>query len=554
MAGIARPIGIAAQIRLIAALRWRMTWNGLRRQSNRMDMIGMVVGGVFAVLAVCGTSVGFAFGAYAILEKGRAQWIGLLYWAIFVFWQVFPIFAAGFGQKFDFRSLLRFPLSLRTFYAVSLAYGLADFAAAAAFCWLVAMTIGASAARPDVVPAMIVVSGLFLVGNVALERLLGSWLDRLLAKRRTRELIFALFILLSISANLVGQVIQKWGTTGAPWVVRILPYLSVFPPGLAGRGIAAATAHQAGGILLNCAGAAGYVVLFGALLWLRLATQYRGEELSETQAPSAAQRPPRAVKTAVAEEDSRWLSPQVAAVLKKEFRYLRRNTFALINLLTPLLLVVILSSQLGMASRRHAGTKPFGISADWAFPGMLAYLLLILAAPAYNCFAYEGRGIQTYYTSPVRFRDVLAGKNLMVLLVMAAEISLCIWVLALRAGIPPLPRFIATLAAIVFSVSGQLIVANWSSLTFPRKLEFGSMRNQRASGMAVLMLFAVQIVLAGASSMIFLAGRWFESPWLPAGVFSLLAAATIAGYFASLDSLSGLAERKREVLIEALCR
>jgi len=185
---------------------------------------------------------------------------------------------------------------------------------------------------------------------------------------------------------------------------------------------------------------------------------------------------------------------------------------------------------------------------------MLAYLLLILAAPAYNCFSYEGRGIQTYYTSPVRFREVLAGKNLTVVSVMAVEITLCISFLALRVGMPSLPRFIATLAAIVFSISGQLIVANWSSLTFPRKLEFGSMRNQRASGMAVLMLFGVQIVLGGASSIIFLAGRWFGSPWLPTGVFSLLAAATIAGYFASLDSLSELAEKKREVLIEALCR
>jgi len=307
-------------------------------------------------------------------------------------------------------------------------------------------------------------------------------------------------------------------------------------------------------VLLSCVGAAGYAALFGALLWLRLASQYRGEELSETQAPSVAQRRPMAVAATAGAGDLRWLSPQVAAVLKKEFRYLRRNTFALMNLFTPLLLVFIMSSQFGMVSRRHPGTKAWGLSADWAFPAMLAYLLLILAAPAYNCFSYEGRGIQTYYTSPVRFREVLAGKNLTVVSVMAVEITLCISFLALRVGMPSLPRFIATLAAIVFSISGQLIVANWSSLTFPRKLEFGSMRNQRASGMAVLMLFGVQIVLGGASSIIFLAGRWFGSPWLPTGVFSLLAAATIAGYFASLDSLSELAEKKREVLIEALCR
>lgn len=554
MAGVARPIGIATQIRLIAALRWRMIRNSLRRQTNKMDLIGMVITSTFAILLVIGMCFAFGFGAYAILAKGRAQWIGLLYWAIFLFWQGFPIFAAGFGKKFEFRSLLRFPLSLHAFYVVSLAYGLADFAAVAAFCWLVAMTIGAGAARPDVIPAMIIVSGIFLLANVALERLVGSWLERLLAKRRTRELIFALFILLSISTNVIAQVAQKWGSSAAPWAVRFLPYLSVFPPGIAGQGIAAAATGSLAGTAMSCAGLSGNVLLFGAFLWLRLATQYRGEELSETQAPSVPQRSVMAAKTAAPAEDSRWMPPQIAAVVRKELRYLRRNTFALMNLLMPLLLVFILSTQFGMASRRHAGARPWGISPDWGFPGMVAYLLLILIAPAYNCFAYEGRGVQTYFTSPVRIRDVLVGKNLMLLGIVAFEVTLCIGLLTLRVGMPSLPRFIATLVAIVFFVCGQLIVANWSSLNFPRKLEFGTMRNQRASGMAVLMLFGTQIVLGGACSVVFLAGTWFGSPWLPTGIFSLLAAATLAGYFASLDSLSELAEKKREVLIEALCR
>jgi len=41
---------------------------------------------------------------------------------------------------------------------------------------------------------------------------------------------------------------------------------------------------------------------------------------------------------------------------------------------------------------------------------MMAYLILILMAPAYNSFAYEGRGIQTYFTAPLRFRDVFLAR------------------------------------------------------------------------------------------------------------------------------------------------
>ena len=65
-----------------------------------------------------------------------------------------------------------------------------------------------------------------------------------------------------------------------------------------------------------------------------------------------------------------------------------------------------------------------GVSPELFFPGMMGYLILMLMTPAYNCFAYEGRGIQTYFTAPLRFRDVLLGKNLMHAGVLAFEIVL----------------------------------------------------------------------------------------------------------------------------------
>jgi hypothetical protein len=113
---------------------------------------------------------------------------------------------------------------------------------------------------------------------------------------------------------------------------------------------------------------------------------------------------------------------------------------------------------------------------------------------------------------------------------------------------------VATLVAIVFTVVGQLTIANWSSLNFPRKLEFGQMRGQRQSGMAVLIAFGTQIMLGGISAVILFTGRWTENRWLPAEAFLVLAAAAVGGYFASLDHLTKLAEQKKESLIEALCR
>ena len=169
MVDVTRIPGVWEQVRLVAGLRWRILRNNLRKKNNQWDLIGMILAGVFGALAVLGTSVGFFFGAYTFLSGGHEAWIALLFWGIFLFWQLFPVFSAGFGAGFEFRTLLRFPLSLRAFYIIGLAYGLSDFAAIASVCWLIAMTIGASVAKPAALPAMLAISFVFLLMNITLE-------------------------------------------------------------------------------------------------------------------------------------------------------------------------------------------------------------------------------------------------------------------------------------------------------------------------------------------------------------------------------------------------
>jgi len=431
-----------------------------------------------------------------------------------------------------------------------LAYGFADFSAIASVCWLLAMTAGATAAKPGLLPAMLLIVATFMLLNVTIERLIGSWLERLLSRRRTRELFLGLFILSMVSLNFITPLMQRYGASARPAFLRLLPYLAWLPPSLASRSLATVTRLQPVGFLLNFVILLFYLVLFSALLWRRFAAQYRGEELSETAAPARA-----TVRLIAAIHDGpdrlSLLSPQVAAIVRKEFRYLTRNGFAYLTLLMPPLLILIFSMN---SAGWHLTAGGRGVSAEIFFPGMMAYLILILMAPAYNSFAFEGRGIQTYFTAPLRFRDVFLGKNLMLVAVLSAEIVLSLVMLAWRVGLPSAHTLVATCAAIIFTIIGQLTVANWSSLTFPRKMEFGQMRGQRQSGMAVLVAFGSQILMGGISAMILFTGNWTGNPWLPAEAFAFLAAAAVGGYFASLDALTQLAEKKKEGLIEALCR
>ena len=164
---------------------------------------------------------------------------------------------AGFGANFEFKTLLRFPLSRRTFYLLGLGYGFADFAAVAAVCWVAAMNLGAAMARPEVLPVMLAVSVLFVLMNVTLERLIGSWLERIMAKRKTRELFIALFVLSMVSLNFLNPMMQRYGMAARPKVLHYLPYLAWLPGSLAGKAVAGSVHGDMRAILL---GAAGLVV------------------------------------------------------------------------------------------------------------------------------------------------------------------------------------------------------------------------------------------------------------------------------------------------------
>jgi ABC-2 type transport system permease protein len=548
VADVTQLPGVFEQVRLVAGVRWRILKNGLRKKHNVWDLIAMIWVCFFSGAIVIGLAFAFFTGGYEFLAKGHIGLMSLLFWGIFLWWQVFPIFVAGFGSNFEFGTLLRFPLSLRAFYLLGLGYGLSDFAAISSICWVLCIIAGAATAQSSIAPAMILVSFFFVLINLTLERLIGSWLERILAKRRTRELFIALFIMSMVSLNFLNPILQRWGRGAQPKFLRIVPYLGWMPGSLAGNAVQAAASANLRGYSVAVAGLLAWALATSALLWQRFAAQYAGEVISESAAPSTMRR--RVRRRMEGAERPGLLSPQVAAMVVKEFRYLTRNGFAFLTLIIPPVMVIFFTLQFGPGSvlRQHS-LKP-----GMFFPAILAYLILILLSPAYNSFAFESKGIQTYFMAPVRFRDVLLGKNLFLVCLVTFELTLCLALLTWRVGWPGAAMFVSTIMAGAFAVLGQLAIANWSSLSFPKKMEIGKMKGQRNSGVAVWTAFGMQIVVMGVCALVLFAGRWTGNPWLPTFAFVGLTAAALGGYRASLTAMNTLAEEKKELLIEALTR
>ncbi len=562
MADVAQVPGVFEQLKLMGSLRWSLLKNSLQRKNTRWDLIGMILAAVMSGILVFGLCFAFYAGTYFFLTKGRANWIALLFWALFLWWQVFPILATGFGSTFQFKNLLRFPLSLKAFYLLGLGYGFADFAAVSAMCWIASMVVGAARARISVLPALLLICVLFVFLNVTLERLLGSWMEKVLARRRSRELFLGFFVLAMVSMNFLSPALQRYGNSARPKALEFVPYLWWLPGSLAGNAVGGAATADLRAEFIGLAGLLVWLFVLTAFLWLRFKTQFSGEELSE--GPAATKRRKRNEVAAVAEVGRAeqapgsggrgrlpFVSPQVAGVIAKEFHYVVRNGFSFVTFLLPPIMVVFFTFQF---TGKTSPLKEHAFGPEMFFPAIMAYLILILLSPAYNSFSFEGKGIQCYFMAPIRFRDVLLGKNLFLVGLVTLELGISLTVLIYRVGWPTTPRFFATIGAAVFAITGQLTIANWSSLSFPKKMEIGKMKGQRNSGVAVWTAFGVQILVGGIAAVVLLAARWFGNPWLSVEAFTGLTVVAVAGYIASLESLDRLAEKKKELLIETLCR
>lgn len=547
MARMTSPRGVARQLRLIAGLRWRTFANSLRTRGGKADLAGRLIFGSAIAVGVLGAGVLLAAVSWAAFHEARPAFLTGELWFVFLAWQFVPIFVTGFGAQADLGILLRFPLSYPAFVLLNLAYGLLEPVAVAALYWLAMIFVGAAIAAPSALPWVALGLCAFAAVNLLLSRAVFAWLDRWLAQRRTREILGVVFFLLMMSLQFIQPAAERWGKGATKAVQRFAPAESVFPPGMAASVVEGARPGGSSRAWLDLGGL-GLVGL--ALAWTlgaRLRAQYRGENLGEAprQRTAAA---PKAVHEG-------WklggLSPPVAALLEKDLRYLLRNTAQYLMLAVPLILVLLLGLQ---KDKPHSFDALPAAGSAFFFPMTVAYCALIVIGFANNALGYDGPGIAMLFAAPVRFRDVLLAKNLLHTLVFAFE-ALAVFVGGLLVGARFDPAVVAvTLVAALFVLPLNFAVGNLVSLHYPRQIQFGAVRRQRASGMSMLINLTVASATIGFSAGVFILSHWLGKLWIAGTVFLALAALALMLHHKVVEASSGIAGRCRETLMKELCR
>ncbi len=552
MAGLSSSPGIRGQFAAIARVRGQLFVNGLRTLGGRLELVAR--GFIFLGFTAAGLGGSFALGALSWLwvSHDRLSWLAFPLWFILLFWQLFPVMATALTESVDSSNLLRFPLSFPSYFMVRLVYGSLEPSTLMGSLWLLGMAVGIGIADSRYFLWAAIVLLVFAIFNILLARMIFAWIGRWLAQRRTREILGGVFFILIIGFQFLGPLMahfsgRKHGQA-SEYAAQILPLERLLPPGLAAESITRALRGQFGSGLavfaLECA--YGFAVLW--LLIVRLRAEYHGENLSEGLARSSKRKEKQAVRLG-------WNFPRVsgpvAAILEKEFRYLSRSGPMLFTLVMPVVILLIFRVTPAKAGN---GIDLFAHAAEFAFPVGAAYSLLILTNLIYNTFGGDAVGMQFFFVSPVRFREILLGKNLACTLVLALETFL-VWLAACFLYQPPSPEItLATITGLTFALLANLTAGNLLSIYMPKKIDYGAFGKQRASTVTVFASLGVQGLAAGLIALTLVAARAFGKIWMAAVVFLLLAALASIGYLAVLNRADRIALTRREAMLAELCR
>ena len=552
MAGVNFGPSTADQFGAIARVRWQLFVNSLRTLRGRLELVARIF--LFLGFAAMGLGgcVGLGLASWYFASHHQVPFLAFLLWPIFLFWQLFPVLATAFSENIDTSNLLRFPLTFRSYFFVRIIFGSLDPATAIGLLWSAGITVGITVASPALIliaaPAMLA----FAILNILLGRTIYSWVERWLAQRRTRELLGIVFFVFIICFQFIGPLVNRYGERSGPAMTQLtqtaLPFQRYLPPGLAADSIASASqanfARSFGDLALQC-------LYAGFLVWLlnvRLRAQFRGENLGESAA--------RSVKTTAKTRTAPgWnipgVSGPVSAIVEKEFHYLSRSGPMLFTFVMPI--VVLLIFRLG-PGKAGASNGFLAHSSDLAFPVGAAYTLLILTNLVYNTFGGDAVGVQFFYLSPVRFKEILRGKNLAHTFVMAIEVIL-VWIGVCFLYQPPsLEITLATLAGISFALLVNLSAGNLLSMYTPKKIDYGTFGRQRASGTTAFASLGIQAAGLGICAIVFMLAKAYHRIWLATLVYVLLTGVAAAAYAMVLNRIDTVALKRREAMIAELSR
>ncbi|HEY3705635.1 MAG TPA: hypothetical protein VGL22_11275 [Terracidiphilus sp.] len=554
VAGLSHAHGVLspqsrAQYGALARIRWIMFRNTIRSTRGALELGARIATSILFSFIGLSIATGLGAAAYAMVSHGEWTFLPVLFWTVFLIWQLVPITIASFQQQFDLAGLLRFPVSFGTFFVLNLLFGLIDASTiVGAFCSM-GLWVGMVVARPGLFVWATLALLVFAIFNVLLVRTIFAWIERWLAQRRTREIVMAIFFLLMLGLQLLNPALRQspnkppfnaaTRTAALHWLHEADLVQRWLPPGLAAMTLQQGQDRRPVQALGALCALGLFATATGATLAARLRAEYRGENLGEGPKRSEAERKGR--------EWSVGGSGPIAAVFEKELRTLLRAIPLLYQVGSPIIVVFVLASVNRNVSSpsRHI---PLGLLLS------LAYAIVGFTQLIYNNLGGEGAGIQLLFLSPTPIRTVVLAKNLFHSALFAIVAVLVGVVACWRFGTPPPDAIAASAAWVLFALPVHLAAGNAFSLLMPYKINLSRIGKHKGSQANALLSLLIQLVTMGLGAGVFALCGWLGRLWLAVPIFVALAVGAVFGWMHMLGRVDGIANRRRDELIATLAK
>ena len=438
-------------VRNLVGLKARLTWNGVRHDTQRrfgFPIATLLLGWVGWYLA--SGYAGATRGLEAEALANVAGWGALLFFAA---WVTLPVIIFPLDENLDPQQLAVLPISHRNMVTGLAA---ASFVAPATVVPLLVLGANTVVLRNGwwmVVPASLVYVGLLAVSS----QLFSSAISAILRTRRGRDV--ATFLILGLAAGSffvyrsISTTIDRQGLSEAVTANPIIDWALLIPPVAAQRAIVeAAAGNPAASVVFLLAAVLGLLVLASA--WRRLL----GWMLSTPQEGS---RPAARARRSGFTSGPWGVIPTLA---RKELRFYIRDPRQRLVWTGTVIFV-----GLAVAGTIMGSTGFFDIrDNEWA-PLMAPVLVLFVGLPiALNLFGWERNAASYLFVLPPTPKQMLLGKNLAVATALAVETALLTVLLSVFTGYWQWTWLAAPLA--VSAVGCQLAVGNLVSVLTPLRL------------------------------------------------------------------------------------
>jgi ABC-2 type transport system permease protein len=520
------------QARAIVWAQWRTTRNHFPRSNKAALAVN-----AFLTLVWYG---GFAFlaGLAAILLSNPDE-LSFIHNVLptallvcFLYWQFIPVLMASMGSSLDTKKLLVYPIPTGQLFTLEVVLRISTGVEMLLLLTGAGIGLLLNPKIPFWGPSALLV---FVIFNLFCSAGVRDLLVRLLARKRVREIVALLVVLLAALPQLlvfagfqnrIRRLFTSQPSAFWPWT---------------------ATARLA-------QGEASFENVGVLLIWTAAAYLFGRWQFERSLAVDVPERAASAGRKASRIEwlyrlPSAVVPDPLAALIEKELRFLSRAPrFRLVFLMGfSFGLLIWAPIAFGQASSQHS------LVAENYLTFVSVYALLLLTdALFWNCFGFDRSAAQIYFLVPLKMSTVLMGKNLAAAFIVFLEIaSITVVCTLLRMSVTPLQVLEALAVTCVVTIF-LLAIGNLSSLYNPRSINPAKSFRSAASGKTQAALMLTFPLALTPVFLAYLARYAFNSEWAFFGV--LLAGLMLGGvvYSYSLASAVKTAEERKEQIMTVL--